>query len=367
MGDPTTMSGVPPVRALYYPRTHFGSLGWVKAALLYWESLARIVPEGFAPVDPPEVYELVAAGLIENVSPAHYQHAAGRTFLKRLQTVRRLHGELSPCLGRARTPKRPGKYSMVHIGKIEPELLRDLKAYGLAATAGDWVTMTSEMADLYMITLGDEMVAQLHAARTTDEPRCAAAPAYFAQQKLVGEPNWPTLIDGYAFARSLAPFPSLEAATLPIGKVLKVRQKYARERRAFRDFIQTRASELGTLPSVEAIDSHLRDLKTELENESESQRRARRTSRAQEAWKFVGIGSPASVGAVATAVGAPPLIGALGGIASLGAGVTERALSRRPGRQPALRYLVSLEVLLGGAQGLGARWDPTSSESSNQR
>jgi hypothetical protein len=363
MGGPT-LSGVSPVRALYYPRTHFASLGWVKAALLYWEGLARIVPEGFAPVDPPEVYELVAAGLIENVSPAHYQHAAGRTFLKRLQKVR---GELLPCLGRARTPKRPGKYSMVHIGKIEPELLRDLKAYGLAATAGDWVTMTSEMADLYLITLGDEMGAQLHAARATDEPRCAAAPAYFAQQKLVSEPNRATLIDGYAFARSLAPFPSLEAATLPLDRVLKVRQKYERERRAFRDFIQTRASELGTFHSVEAIDSHLRDLKTELENGSESQRRARRASRAREAWKFVGIGSPASLGALATAVGAPPLIGALGGIASLGAGVTERALARRPGRQPALRYLVSLEVLLGGAQGLGARWDPTSSESSNER
>jgi hypothetical protein len=341
---------IQPVKALYYPRVHFDSMGWLKSALLYWEGLVRIVPEGLAQADPPEVHALAAAGLIESVSPARYERAATSAFMQRLEKALALQADFSACLGGVRRPRDNGKYHLIGVGEIDPGLLRDLEAYGLAAAEGDWVTMSAEMAKLYMLTLADEIAIQLNAAPATDEPLCDVATSYFARRALSDKPNPMMLIDGYAYARSIAPFPSLESASLPIDRLLKVRQKYAEERRAFRALVQERAGETAALESVEAIDSHLRDLTSELENEAAIHRRARRASRARETWKFVGIGTPASLGAIVTFAGAPPLVAALGGIGSIGAAMTEWLLGRRQARRPAMRYLVSLDALLNGAR-----------------
>jgi hypothetical protein len=336
---------VQPVRALYYPRIQFGSMGWVKAALLYWEGLVRIVPEGFGTEDPPDIYELGAAGLIENVSPAPYQGAATTAFLKRLEDVLRLWNVLSPCLEGERSLRKLRKYHLIRAGELDAGLLKELQAYGLAAAADGWVTMSSEIAELYKITLALEIANQRHAAITTDDPRCDAAAAYFARQKLTGEPTPATLVDGYHYARTIEPFPSLEHADVPVHQALRFRHRYSEERRAFRELVQAKTSYLATLPTVDAIDSHLRDFTAELKNEADAQRSTLRAARARDTWKLLGIGTPASLGAIVTFAGAPPVIAALGGIGSVGAGVTDWILERRPGRQPATRYLVSLEGL----------------------
>jgi hypothetical protein len=338
-------SEIQPVRALYFPHMQFASTRWVKAALLFWEGIVRIVPEGFGLQDPPEVYELTAAGLIENVSPGPYQRAATAEFVKRLEAVLRLRDTISQCLHSERSLRKLRKYDLIRAVEIDGGLLKDLQAYGLAATAGDWVTMPSEIAELYKIALSDEIARQLHAAPTTDEPLCPAATAYFARRELgAGQtPAAPT--DGYAYARTIAPFPALETTDVPASTVLKFRQRYSEERRSFRELVQARTSDVATLPTVEAIDSHLRDFTAELTSEADSQRSAKKASRARDAWKLVGIGAPASVGAVVTFAGAPPVIAALGGVGSVGAGVTDWMLARRPGRRAATSYLILLEGL----------------------
>jgi hypothetical protein len=52
--------------ALYYPYIHFWDVGWLKSTALYWDSMSRIVPDGFEPDDPDEVKRLIDAGYIRN-------------------------------------------------------------------------------------------------------------------------------------------------------------------------------------------------------------------------------------------------------------------------------------------------------------
>jgi hypothetical protein len=240
---------------------------------------------------------------------------------------------------------------LIRVGEIEAGLLRELQALGLAAVSGGWVTMSSDLAQLYTVTLAGVIGRAVHAAPATDQAICDVASLYFARRQLFGGDDAQTPIDGYACARSLAPFPELEAADVPTEKLLKVRQKYASERRAFRELVQARAVDIAELPSVDAMASHLRDLTTELEAEVDSQRRSRRADYVRDVWKLVGIGTPASIGAVVTLAGAPSLVAALGGAGSVAAAVTDWLLERRHGHRSTARYLLSLEWLMGGWRG----------------
>jgi hypothetical protein len=74
------VSDVQPNKALYYPHRDFGSAAWVKSGLLYWEGIYRMKAEGLTAHDDPEIRELVAAGLIENLSPEPFFDRATQLF-----------------------------------------------------------------------------------------------------------------------------------------------------------------------------------------------------------------------------------------------------------------------------------------------
>ena len=78
---------VQPIKALYYPQVQFYSPNWLRTALLYWEGVLRLVPDGFQPVDPPIVSDLADLGLVESVSPAPYIASAKDKFLEKLNEL----------------------------------------------------------------------------------------------------------------------------------------------------------------------------------------------------------------------------------------------------------------------------------------
>jgi hypothetical protein len=342
---------IQPVKALYYPRTHFDSTRWLKSALLYWESVLRIVPDGYLLQDPPEVHELEAEGLIENVSPVPYQAGARKVFLRHLEGALKRHVPAPPQGdGRRGGDGLRRFYKIFTIGKIERTLLKELRTHGLASVTEDWVTMSSDLADLYMVALANEIARSLHVAPATDPPIQDVPATFLAQQEVAGERLAETPVDGYACARTMTSFRALEAVDLPIDKLLRARQRYAEGRRAFRALIQERAAAIAGLRSVQAIDSHLRDLTFELESEAGAQRRSRSASQWRDAGRVVGVGAPASIGAVVTLSGAPAVVAALGGVGSVAAGVTDWIVERRQARHVSY-YLLLLEALAAGLRG----------------
>jgi hypothetical protein len=328
------MPAVAPVKALYYPHIQFGSVGWLRAALLYWEGILRLVPDGFTPFDPPEVHELVSAGLIEDVSPGRYRRAVADALGPQIEKMPPREGNM-PCLDASADP-------LVHVSKFEPNLLQNLKRRGLAAAGGEWVKLSPEMATMYKVILANAAGRELNAAPATDDTVCGA-PVYFAYRKLVVDPARRAPPDGFSCARLIAPFPAIErAGSLTTEMLLKIRENTSTQRRIFRDTIQERVAQLADLPSEEAIVSHLEDFKSEIRTEINEQRGAHRASSLRDAWRLILISAPASVGTAVAVAGAMPLVAAAGVVGSIGLGVAD-FMAHAAQRRRAGHYLLVLE------------------------
>jgi hypothetical protein len=340
-----------PIEALYYPGLEFPSVTWVKAALLYWEGLLRIVPDGVSPNDPAEVKELVEAGVIQNVSPAPFRRATTDAFGPRLEELLRsragkpIEDEWAAC------PNARDGETLVHLTQIEHVLARKLEARHLMSAAGEWARMSPAVARLYQITMANEAARQLFAAPVTDNVGNDVACSYFAFEKMQIDPH---LVppDGLQFAQLYLPFPSQKVVdTISLNRLLEIRSKYQLMRRRFRDTIQHRTAAIATLPSVQAIHAHLDTLAKELVEQLELEREALRASRVRDAWTLLGITAPLTLGSVWAIAGAETILAAAGGFGTVGLGSLGWYLERRLHRRTQGSYLLAL-----GSQVDGNKW-----------
>jgi hypothetical protein len=325
-----------PVKALYYPRIRFESLGWLKAALLYWEGLLRIVPEDFDPLDPPGVHDLVEAGLIESVAPGRFLREAQESFVRSLEKVAPGHSPPPPVTDR-------GSGALLHVSEIEPELLQELRTRGLAITAGEWASMPDAVASLYKVTLAGVAGRELHAAPAIDETEADVAAWFYRSREERGGRGTPGLVDGFACARRVSPFPSIEERGVPASRLLAIRRMYATQRRTFREHVQTRVAGIDRLPSIAAVRAHLDDVVSEVEGEVNAQRRDLGTANARNALKVVTVSTPAALGTAVTLAGAPLPTAIAGVTASLGLGVADWFLQKRQLARGVTNYVLSLE------------------------
>jgi hypothetical protein len=325
--------------ALYYPGMLFPSVAWVKASLLYWEGLERIVPDGLTPDDPPEIQELARAGLIQNLSPAPFRDATTEIFGKRLEDLLRSRGgkplEDSPAPGGE-------KDQLIHRTRMDRSLVRELEAKGLLSAAGEWARMSPAVARLYLISMATVVAQELHIAPVTYDDRDDVALTYFTFKKVARDPSAVPL-DGLGWARLYAPFPSPAAAeALSVKKLLAVREKLTRLRRGFRETVQRRTAMIASLPSAEAIRSHLEELAQQMNDDLRVQQEALRAAKVRDRWTLLGVTAPVSLGAGATLAGGPPLFAVAGGFGSVGLGFANWYLAPGAGQGSKGSYLLVL-------------------------
>jgi hypothetical protein len=158
--------------ALYYPHIHFRSRRWLRMAMLYYDSLSRIVPSGFEPDDrefysefsdePGEllsdVRELKAAGFVKDNPPDDNVTEVANEFFdfameNLIDPVHR--AEIVPRLGRRKS------FYTIHPSKIDPELLKVLEELKLAHKKqgdpySDW-SVEPVTGGLYMLFLANRM------------------------------------------------------------------------------------------------------------------------------------------------------------------------------------------------------------------
>ncbi|MGZ6771640.1 MAG: DUF6236 family protein [Mycobacteriaceae bacterium] len=167
---------------LYYPFIHFRNEGWLKSTALYWDGMRRIVPSGASVHDTDEVKRLLDAGFIQNKAPldATFQVATpfreliavhGDTLAAQLSVAQRdmwpddMHTKLY-------AHGRDTKLAYVFDEQMEPSLLSDLFGHGLVASRSDnprWIGMHPKLAQIYMLSLAEEMANRLGAHPLTDE------------------------------------------------------------------------------------------------------------------------------------------------------------------------------------------------------
>jgi hypothetical protein len=353
------VSEIQPYKALYYPHPEFPSSAWVKSALLYWEGIVRFVPlRLYGPRDDPEIRELEAAGLVENVPPGHLGPLWTRTarvFARRVEDLLSSHGDdvlrsLPPLSG---------------LRGVAPDTLREaietgahqMEAQGFAIAARALRTEPLSALGLYFTAVADVVAHERCLAPVTDDPTFDAITTYLDNARVEQKQENISPAEALEVAQLFIPTPSAEAvAALPVARLLEIRRKYAQQRRSFREKVQAHASAIAHLPTLEAVRDHMSAFAREIQEDVDAAREAMREANVKDRWALLGISAPASIAAGIQLAGAStPLLGPVGTAGSLALAVTSWVMQKRKSeRNPAQHYLLLVERAVGARDhGLG--------------
>jgi hypothetical protein len=343
------------VQALYYPRAEAVTAAWLKAALLYWERVLRMVPDGVALEDDDEVRELESAGLVRNVSPTPFREVAGRRFEEeRLDDLLSREGAATgagPSDGNGDFDPIPlsEMCDPIPLSEMDEGLVSRLKARKLLQIEGARARLPAEVALQYrcalVCTAGDELAAAPVAERGPLDVACAH-PGLRRPGRTAGAPA-----NGFAWARLALPFPAPGAmVTLSPARLIELRSEYAAQRRAFRTLVQERAASIFALSSPEAIRSHLDDFAKEVREQTQAQREMLDSKRIRAIRALFGISGPLSITTALASLGVPPLAALAGGAGAVGLQVVKWFQDRSLARPSHSHYLLSLEAAMENAR-----------------
>jgi hypothetical protein len=333
---------IQPQKAIYYPHVEFASTAWVKSALLYWESVVRWRPPGSAPQDDPEIEQLLAARLIEELSPEpDARHAAPEIGQRIEELIGALGGELPACLPgirglRGMAPEREER--------DRAEILEAMEGYPLAKKA--FVERSDQARALFLTLWAEKVAHERRFAAVTDEPVVDAIALYLEHDQVTDDARRLTPGRGQAIAELSLPTPSLEAiAQLSVERLLEIRQKYAHQRRHFRETVQARVAAIAELETPQAIEEKLKALEAETRDDLEAAREAVKDANVRERWSLLGVTAPASLAAAMSIAAYSPVLGPAGGVGAIALGVTSWFMQKRAGSPPPVtHYLLSVDA-----------------------
>jgi hypothetical protein len=334
---------IQPSKGLYYPNLDFKSAAWVKSALLYWDAIVRVRSTGTTPRDDPEIQEIAAAGLIEEAWVEPRRRDLTPEFGRRVDELVRGHdGRLPPSVPKTKpalgdTPEL--------IQKVRQQVYDDLHDYPVARDAL-WNGDEDQARTLFFAFFLEKHANALGLAPATDEPMFTALGTFFAEEEVTPDPGQLSATDGSAIAQLALPVPSVEAlADLPVERLLEIREKYADQRRRFREKVQTKLATVRELRTPQEIQEHLNSLQQEIQGDLEASREAVKDSRAKERWTTLGITVPAWIAASeAVAVAAGPVAAPVAGVGTMALGMTRWFMRRRRESGPQSHYLLSLDT-----------------------
>jgi hypothetical protein len=155
---------------LYYPTLEFQSETWVKASLLFWEKIYRIVPANYKTHDSDEIKIAISNGFIEDIelTEKDLRQTADKfeSFCNQLQ--------FNPAGFDSRT------YEVrLHTDKIDERLKAYFKQFSKDTDSQGFLRIPQEIANGYMFYLSDTVSKRRNIAKLTDNPDMYAAMIYF--------------------------------------------------------------------------------------------------------------------------------------------------------------------------------------------
>jgi len=155
---------------LYYPTLEFQSETWVKASLLFWDKIYRIVPSSYTTRDSDEIEIAISNGFIENIEltdkDLRITADKFRSFCEKLR--------FTPAGFDSST------YEVrLHTDKIDQRLKGYFKQFSRDTDRNGFLKIPHELANGYMFFLSDTVSKRRNIAKLTDNPDMLAAMIYF--------------------------------------------------------------------------------------------------------------------------------------------------------------------------------------------
>lgn len=333
--------------ALYYPYIHPREINHLKAALVYWDRVRRIVPRpldaGKYVFDDDDAARMLADNeLLLATKPEPYEAEATRKFFEHVEPQSdKFRIDLEAARGLARRNRG------IHVEKIGGLAIDRLRDLGLAHRFGDWVYMHDEVGAFYMFCLASEMSRQIGAPLFSDHQEDAAL-----GQSLLFEPDSSADVSE-VLLRVGVKLPSPEALQdVPLRDVVNFAVKRADERRRFREAVEGIVKTARSAENQTAIEDYLATQRAAIESAVNDHRQALDELRVGVVASFAKITVPAAVASAVTALSLSEFVAAV----FAGVGIAWSAIAciaetrgklRQARTSTPYHYLTSIETAFG--------------------
>ena len=256
--------------ALFYPSFHLEE-NWAKVALLYWDSLARIVPKQIEhEIDQsnPTAATLASENLLVNIDPADYVDMTARRFDEYLVPL--FENDPNATFDAKHVSELLVETAKIHPLKLADTLRADLLQMGVEHQEDGFLSVPEKLGGPYMLCLGTVMGERLGVPLVTDDPAFERLGEYFsfsvpptqdsAKHETVSDPAM------HALFRLGLPMPTRNQLwNVPLDKVLRFRKKYEPERVSLRIAVDGVVAEAAKISDPNKMKLFWKKKKTEVD------------------------------------------------------------------------------------------------------
>lgn len=177
---------------LYFPFIHIRDDNWLKSAALYWPSVRRLVPSGYAKHDSPTAQTFFEAGLLRDEVPGALVDYVtwdllealeeNVNLLRRSYSIKRAHAYWrGQAWGDGSGEGHSPELGWIHVTKFPSRIVNFLSDAGLAQRgrsnsrwsdfepADPWIGLHPVLAGAYMTALASRLSEQVHFQPLTDQ------------------------------------------------------------------------------------------------------------------------------------------------------------------------------------------------------
>jgi hypothetical protein len=266
------------VSAMYYPYIHFRSREWLRTAMLYYDELTRIVPEGISTEDvdyysrfstspqalSEEVTELSRVGFIRDAHPSSSINSlVANQFVDRTSAIL-FDPQKRSTMNEIISRKLPFR---IHPSKIDPDLLRIFEETQVATRSpgdrySDW-EIEPVTGSLYMLALASEMAG----SRPLVSDTVTFQSLLFSRIEDT-HPKPDTSFRLASTAIALVTPSDIEA--VPLDKLLRLREDQTKTRQRFQDQVARMSKDIETAKSPTELSDGLARAQRQIEDEIET-------------------------------------------------------------------------------------------------
>jgi len=240
---------------LYYPNIEFYDSTWLKASLLIYDKIYRIVPRTYSPEDSDEVKVAVDKDLLENIhlSQSDLEQTA-EEYEQFLSSV-----PVLPAAIEGHDNVR------LHEEKVDDRIRPVLEALSNKIDPDGFLSVSHEVANTYMLYLANIVSRRRGITKLTDDPDMFSIMHYFANNGNFGE--WVCNPDSKEVAASfIVPYilpKSIEF--LSINEIIKFRDKTQSAREAFKESLDNFIDKVSHVEDTDFLKKHSDEFLSEIE------------------------------------------------------------------------------------------------------
>ena len=262
----------------------------MKASLLVWDRVYRIVPESYTPRDDDEVALAVDDGLIRSVRLEKTDVGEAATaFQALLDDFATLPSGFDPG----------GGVTNIHLDKIDARLYPVLE--GLAEQISDqWIGLPSEVARGYMLTLATEVAKRRQLTLTTDDPDAWVASSFINERGAFSEFVYDNDAAEQYCQLGFADVLPLDVRTLDMKKLIALSRESTDDRAAFRANVAELAERVRLCESPSHAQDILSDYRDTLRSSTDALRNRFGFFRKTEGYSLLSVGIPIATSILAS-------------------------------------------------------------------